>query len=269
VEYQLKIKINQLIKFSLLVGLMAIFFDAIIGHGLFWKNDPYWNYWVVDTFLAATVTCIASSILGIGVWQGFIIIGIHSLLLELYYDFLNPVGIPQEPLWLSHYDVWIVGYITHFLVYLLGYFFSLWIWRRKQKEEKVMKNMKAPSVILFAALLSFVLLLFEGLVTQGILFSDFFGITFLIQRYVLTFIFLCFWFNYIGFDVKGVLTGALFLSLLWVTFNMYLGPVGLPFSFPRYLDYNELWFKMFPGGFFSVLIVFWFSRRFLPRGEYA
>ncbi|MBT2756790.1 hypothetical protein J7E71_12575 [Mesobacillus foraminis] len=262
----MKMKTNELVKFSILVGLMALFFDAIIGHGLFWKNDPYWNYWVVDTFLAATITCIACAFLGAGIWQGIIIMGIHSLVLELYYDFLSPVGLPQEPLWLSHYDVWIVGYVTHLLVYLGGYFLSLWIWRRKNKEVEVIKNIQVQKVIVWVALLTIVILIVEGIITQGILFREFFGFTFFIQRFVLTFLFLCFWLSYIGLDVKGVVTGALFLSLTWITYNMYLGPIGLPFSFPRYLSYNELWIRMFPGGFVSILIVLWILRKFPTKG---
>jgi hypothetical protein len=31
------------VKFAVLVGLCAIFIDAVIAHGLFWDNDPYWT----------------------------------------------------------------------------------------------------------------------------------------------------------------------------------------------------------------------------------
>lgn len=43
------------VKFSILVGFSAIFIDAVIAHGLFWDNDPYWTYWVTKTFLITTV----------------------------------------------------------------------------------------------------------------------------------------------------------------------------------------------------------------------
>ena len=262
-------KVNELIKFSFFTGIMALFFDAVIGHGLLWDNDPYWNYWIVDSFLLATVTFIASSFTGIGIWQGFITIGVHTLLLETYYDVLSPVGLPQEPLWLSKYDVWIVGYSTHFLVYLTGYLFLVWIWRRKHKAKNIMEDFKVRKLALIIALSAIVVLLLEGIITQGFLFKEFFGVTFLIQRFVLTFIFLLIWLNYVGLDLKGFITGSFLLSLYWLTYNMYLGPIGLPTSFPRYLDYNELWFKVFPSSLISALIVLGTVRRFLPKGEKA
>lgn len=40
-----RLSIRGTAKFALLTGLCAIFIDAVIAHGLFWDNDPYWTYW--------------------------------------------------------------------------------------------------------------------------------------------------------------------------------------------------------------------------------
>ncbi len=31
-------------KLAAAVALLAIFWDAAVGHGLLWENDPYWTY---------------------------------------------------------------------------------------------------------------------------------------------------------------------------------------------------------------------------------
>ncbi len=35
---------GELVKFTGLVALLAIFVDASVGHALLWENDPYWTY---------------------------------------------------------------------------------------------------------------------------------------------------------------------------------------------------------------------------------
>jgi hypothetical protein len=60
------------VKFAVLVGLAAIFFDASIAHGLFWDNDPYWTYWITKTFLITTVFLFGTTFIGIGIWQGLV-----------------------------------------------------------------------------------------------------------------------------------------------------------------------------------------------------
>lgn len=46
---------SDLLAFTTLASLLAIFADAAIGHAMLWGNDPYWTYWVTDTLLMATV----------------------------------------------------------------------------------------------------------------------------------------------------------------------------------------------------------------------
>src|SRR5687767_13988550 len=117
-------------KFGILVGLAAIFIDAAIAHGLFWENDPYWTYWITKSFLITTVFIIGTSLLGIGIVQGLIITAVHTAILEIYYEWLAPVGLPQEPEWLDDKHLCMTGVPAHYLAILTGYFIALWIWRR-------------------------------------------------------------------------------------------------------------------------------------------
>lgn len=258
---------NDAIKFGILTGILAMFMDAAIGHGLFWKNDPYWTYWITDAFLITMIISFGSSFLGIGLWQGVVMIAIQALTLELYYEFLSPVGLPQEPYWLSHYDIWTTGYIIHFLVYLSGFLLALWIWRRRVRIKKVLKSTLPRGVAFFALITAIVVLTLDGIITHAILFGVYPGFTFLLQRLILAFVFLFLWSTYVGFDPKGLVTGALLLSLLWLTYNMYLGPIGLPRNYPVFLNFNDLWFKLLPGAFVSALIGLFIARRFMPLGE--
>lgn len=61
------------------------------------------------------------------------------------------------------------------------------------------------------------------------------------------------WSSYVGFDTKGLFTGALLLSLLWLTYNMYLGPLGSLNNSPVYLNYKDLWFKVFLGSLCIII----------------
>src|SRR5215216_1669974 len=118
------------VKFSILVAVAGIFFDAVLAHGLFWENDPYWTYWITKTFLIATVFLLGSAIIGIGLLQGVLLTLVHSVILTVYYHWFAPVGLPQEPEWLDLYHLWITGFPAHFLVIFTGYLTALWLWRR-------------------------------------------------------------------------------------------------------------------------------------------
>jgi hypothetical protein len=258
---------NGAIKFGILTGILAMFVDASIGHGLFWKNDPYWTYWFTDAFLITMIISLGASIIGMGLWQGIVLIAIQALTLEIYYEFLSPVGLPQEPYWLSHYDIWTTGYLVHFLVYLAGYLLALWIWRRRELIKEMMEKIVPRRIAFFSLITAIIVLLLDGLITHAFLFGTYPGFTFFLQRLILAFVFLFLWNCYVGLDIKGLVSGALLLSLLWMTYNMYLGPLGLPRNFPIYLGYNELWFKIFPGAFVSALVGLFIARRFMQMEE--
>ncbi|MER9330944.1 hypothetical protein [Mesorhizobium sp. M0488] len=55
----------------------------------------------------------------------------------------------------------------------------------------------------------------------------------------------------------GWTIGALMLAFVWSTYNMYLGPRGLPLDQPYYSGYRDLWWLSFPGGSVSALIGWW------------
>src|SRR5918995_2173399 len=77
---------RSVVTFGAWVGIFAIFIDAAIAHGLFWENDPYWTYWVTKTFLITTVFTLGTAIFGIGLWQGLVLTAVHTLILEVYYQ---------------------------------------------------------------------------------------------------------------------------------------------------------------------------------------
>src|SRR5215212_12175924 len=92
---------GDVLKFGVSVGFAAILMDAAIAHGLFLENDPYWTYWITKTFLIATVFTLGTAFFGIGLWQGIVFTAVHTLILEGYYQWFAPVGLPQEPEWLD------------------------------------------------------------------------------------------------------------------------------------------------------------------------
>ena len=75
-----RLSIRGTAKFGLLTALCAIFIDAVIAHGLFWENDPYWTYWITKTFLIATVFGLGTAWFGTGVARGAVITLVHLVL---------------------------------------------------------------------------------------------------------------------------------------------------------------------------------------------
>jgi|GEM_PF-3958176 len=243
------------IKFGILVGFTAILMDAAIAHGLWWENDPYWTYWITKTFLIMSVFILGTAIIGIGVRQGIVITVIHVLMLEIYYQWFAPIGLPQEPFWLEHRDLWLPGYIVHYLVIFSGYLLALWVWLRNIRRKNI-ENQNASSV-LWLFLSAITILVIDGIITSGILIQNFPGITFFIQHLLIIFTFLAAWGVFVGFDRRGIVGGALCLSLILTTYNMYVGPLGLPTQAPYYLGYTDLWLKSFPGAFIATFIGLW------------
>lgn len=241
------------IKFGVLVGFAAIFIDAAIAHGLFWENDPYWTYWITKTFLITTVFTLGTAFLGIGFVQGAAITVVHTLILEAYYEWFSPVGLPQEPMWLPFEDIWTLGIVAHYLSIFGGYLIALWIWRRRGFAVKA--SVRSFTLTVLGSAIA--VLVLDGIITQGLLLREFPGVTFYIQRLLIAFVFLFGWFSYTGRDTASWATGALLLSLVWTTYSMYLSPTGLPAEDPTYLGYNALWVRSFPGSLIAALIGLW------------
>lgn len=42
--------LQDIVTFTVLAALFAMFGDAIIAHAMLWGNDPYWTYWITDGF---------------------------------------------------------------------------------------------------------------------------------------------------------------------------------------------------------------------------
>lgn len=260
-------------KFGILVGLAAIFIDAIIAHGLFWDNDPYWTYWITKTFLITTVFTLGTAFFGVGLVQGLAITAVHTLILEIYYQWLAPVGLPQEPEWLDFNHLWTTGVPVHYLAIFAGYALALWIWRsagplarrdsdRREGDER-RRSAKATALAALAA--TVVILVLDGIVTHALLFQRFPGITYFVQHLLVTFVFLYAWFAYMGEGASAWLVGALLLSLLWAAYAMYVGPTGLPEKV-QYLGYEDLWLRAWPGALVAAGLGLWLTTRFVaPR----
>src|SRR5437763_366885 len=153
------------LKFGLAVGFAGIFLDAAIAHGLFWENDPYWTYWVTKTFLITTVFTLGTALFGIGVVQGLVLTLVHTLILEIYYQFFAPIGLPQEPQWLSEQDLWLPwGFPSHYLVIGAGYFLAMWLWRRRLGVPLAGAALSVITVLLGAVLV----IVLDAVITEGV-----------------------------------------------------------------------------------------------------
>ena len=250
------------VKFAILVGASAIFFDAAIAHGLFWDNDPYWTYWITKTFLITTVFLFGTAFLGIGIVQGLILTAVHTAILEIYYQWLAPVGLPQEPEWLDFNHLWTTGVPAHFLSIFAGYLMALWLWRRNHPTQQI-DRAETWHFALYGLVTAAIILIIDGILTQLILLRDFPGITFFVQHLLIGFVFVCVWTAYAGVGRTGWIVGSLMLALVWVSYGMYLGPRGLPLRPPTYSGYEDLWWRSFPGAFVSAFIGWWISGKLM------
>ena len=260
-------------KFGILTGLCAIFIDAAIAHGLFWENDPYWTYWITKSFLITTVFTIGTAFLGIGIAQGLIITVVHTAILEIYYEWLAPVGLPQDPEWLDDNHLWVTGVPVHYLAILTGYLMALWIWRRAALDRPSAATTDAdsdarratPSAVALSSLVATVIILVvSGIITHALLMGEFPGITYFVQHLLIGFVFIYLWSAYVGMGGAGWVVGALMLSLVWTAYGIYLGPTGLPEKV-HYLTFHQHWSRVFPGDFLSALIGLFVTLRLLPR----
>lgn len=264
-----RLSIRDTAKFAMLTALCAIFIDASVAHGLFWENDPYWTYWITKTFLIATVFTAGTAVIGVGIGQGLVLTAVHTAILEIYYEWLAPVGLPQQPEWLDDNHLWTTGVPAHYLAILAGYLMALWIWRRAapagaggQTPERA--RAKPAALAVSSLITTLVILLLSGIITHGLLMGEFPGITYFVQHLLIGFIFIFVWSAYVGTDHAGWPVGALMLALVWACYGIYLGPVGLP-NEVHYLTNHQIWSRVFPGDLISALLGFFIAVRLLPR----
>ncbi|MFN2611649.1 MAG: hypothetical protein ABR507_12405 [Actinomycetota bacterium] len=254
-ERDSKLSARDAAKFTVLVALFAIFFDAAVGHGLAWENDPYWTYWITKTFLIATIFGLGTYWAGIGGGKGTVITAAHTLVLTVYYWSLSPIGLPSSPEWLDLEHTWITGVPIHFGVIFLGYLAALWIWRRRGR---IPSDAEDSSTVAQAALLEGVLIVLVAGALSSLALGGFPGATWFVVRLLITTTFLFGWWSFVGRDMKAAYAGAVVLALVWAAYGHYLGPSGLP-DLPlrilekgapgataEWLGYKQLWLLSFP-----------------------
>jgi hypothetical protein len=237
-----------------MVALLAIFFDAAVGHALAWENDPYWTYWVTKTFLIATIFGLGTAWAGIGAARGAVITAVHTVVLTVYYWSLAPVGLPSSPEWLDLEHTWITGVPIHFGVIYLGYLTVLWLWRRRARIAEDVDSRPAGVAVLVVAV---AIVVVAGGATSLAL-GDFPGVTWFLTRLLVTIPFLLWWWAWAGMDGLSAVTGGVVLAFVWATYGHFLGPVGLP-DLPlrvfdasppsatvEFLDYRQTWGISFP-----------------------
>src|SRR5687768_835490 len=168
-------------KFAAGVALLAIFWDAAVGHGLLWENDPYWTYWVTKTFLIFTIFGLGTAWLGIGVGRGAVITAVHTLVLTVYYWTFSPIGLPSSPDWLDLEHTWLTGLPIHFGVIYLGYLATLWLWQRREVVAERPPQREAVVALVAGA----VIVVVAGGVASAVL-AEWPGFTYFLVRLLLT-----------------------------------------------------------------------------------
>src|SRR5687768_6658495 len=194
------ISLSDLLTFTALASMLAIFMDAAIAHAMLWGNDPYWTYWITDTLLMATVFGLGTAWFGMGLVGGAVITAVHMTLLTVYYWSLSPIGLPGHPEWLDLEHTWLTGLPVHFAVYYLGYVLALWLWRRRVRQDALRPQQPSSSP---ARLVTKALMLSVGIVVvagalQTLLFRDFPGVTWFVMRIAVAFPFTVAWWGMTG-----------------------------------------------------------------------
>jgi hypothetical protein len=261
-------------KFAAGVALFAIFWDAAVGHGLAWENDPYWTYWVTKTFLIFTIFGLGTAWLGIGLLPGAIITAVHTLVLTVYYWTFSPIGLPSSPDWLDLEHTWLTGLPIHFGVIYLGYLSTLWLWRRRELVPA--GDARWDALVALVAGLAIVLL--AGGISALVLW-EWPGVQYFLVRALLTVPFVLLWYALAGRDWLASLIGAVTLAFIWATYGEFVGPLGLPDTPLRileqepppatsyWLDYRDTWLIALPIYLMVMSVVFVAASTFLSPRE--
>jgi hypothetical protein len=223
------LSLPELIKFTALAALLAMFADAAVAHAMLWGNDPYWTYWVTDTLLMATVFGVGTAWFGVGLKRGAVLTFVHVLLLTAYYWTLSPIGLPAQPEWLDLERTWITGLPVHFGVYYLGYVLALWLWNRSRRThaESEVPARSLGRITILAVALAAVVVIALGLLQTWIT-RQFPGITWFIVRIAVSSPFVLAWWATAGTDRVAAVSGGVMLGFLLTTYGHYLAPMGLP-----------------------------------------
>ena len=215
-----------LVKFAGAAAVLAMLSDAVIGHGLIWENDPYWTYWVTDTFLIATIFGLGSAWIGVGAVRGAVLTAVQTVVLTTYYWTFSPIGLPSHSQWLDLEHTWVTGPPVHFGVYYLGYLAALWLWRRRDR----VRNLPSRPVARDAAE---ALAVGVGVVVaagsaQAVILGEFPGVTWFVVRIIVATVFTMAWWTVAGRDARAGVGGGIALTAVLLAYGHYLGPVGIP-----------------------------------------
>jgi hypothetical protein len=219
----------ELVKFTALAALLAMFADAAVAHAMLWGNDPYWTYWVTDALLMSTVFGVGTAWFGVGLKRGAALTFVHILLLTTFYWTLSPIGLPAQPEWLDLEHTWITGLPIHFGVYYLGYLLSLWLRgrsRRTRAESEAPAKSLGPTVSLALALAAAIVIVLGLLQTW--ISGQFPGLTWFIVRIAVTTPLMLAWWATAGTDRVAAISGGVMLGFVLTAYSHYLGPMGLP-----------------------------------------
>ena len=271
--------LSDLLKFTSLAALLAIFMDAAVAHAMLWGNDPYWTYWITDTLLMATVFALGTAWLGIGLLRGAVVTAVHMTLLTVYYWSLSPIGLPGHPEWLDLEHTWLTGLPVHFTVYYLGYVLALWLWRRRALEDAVLERSRpSPARLVSQALAVSVGVVVVAGALQTVFFADFPGVTWFVMRIAVAFPFTVAWWVMAGRDRPATIGGGVMMGLLLTTYSHYLGPNGLPnVSFRllaenpppavvQWLSYRQEFLVVLPITVVVAVAGFWMASRWSRGG---
>ena len=280
--------LSEVVKFTALAAMLAIFVDAAIAHAMIWGNDPYWTYWVTDTLLMATVFGLGTMLFGIGLGRGALITAVHVTLLTIYYWSFSPIGLPSHPEWLDLEHTWITGLPVHLAVYYFGYVGAFWLWGRRSSQRRGLAEIGSgdraprpslPQIGLVALVVTAVVIIVTGML-QTLVLRDFPGLTWFIMRIAVAFPFTVAWWMMAGNDRAAAVGGGITLALLLTTYSHFLAPTGLPNDAVRlfaenpppaavqWLSYREEFLVMLPISAIVAIVGFWLATRWRerPRG---
>lgn len=274
-----KLQSRELVKFTALVALAAIFIDASIGHGLLWENDPYWTYWITKTFLIATIFGLGTATLGAGPGRGAVITAAHTIVLTVYYWSLSPIGLPSSPEWLDLEHTWITGIPVHFGVIYLGYLIALWIFEQRRDGDQ---DSEEAGKLALTCLIAALAIVAVGGGISSLALGEFPGATWFLVRFLITFPLLFGWWALVGRSFVSALVGGSLLALVWTTYGHYLSPNGLP-DLPlrifeaappsatvEWASYRDLWLVSLPLYTLAMVAVMavWSPRQNEAKGRF-
>lgn len=224
-----RLPLAELVKFTTLAALLAMFADAAVAHAMLWGNDPYWTYWVTDAFLMATVFGVGTAWFGTGLKRGALLTAVHVLVLTAYYWTLSPIGLPGQAEWLDLERTWLTGLPVHFAVYYLGYLLAMWLRNRSRRppaERRAGALATGPTATLALGVAAAVVIVLG--VLQTLVMGQFPGVTWFIVRVAIMTPLVLAWWAMAGTDTVAAASGGVMLGFLLITYGHYLSPAGLP-----------------------------------------